>query len=1627
MPKQADHDEGVRRRRSTQADDSERDEHRDGNAAHHTEEGAANAPNLPANEHRVRFSLDADNHRKSKKRKSDEMDRNDDGAEHSNNPQLSINTGLAQALGQGPNNGAESAESPILSPKSRTRGMSLRSSLFMRNMNTRSPTAIELQEVGSSSDSGSGGPRPPPSKKDQRTSITVTPVHENWDSHSLKPTRQLRGASALPNYQQWVANQANRHLPVEKMKSAYTRTYKFILRIQDIPPTKDGRHLPVEPSRKTALIDERTGKPYVGNIIRSSKYNAWNFLPRQLFAQFSKLANAYFLGVSILQMIPGLSTTGTYTTIAPLLFFVSLSMAKEGYEDLRRHRLDKAENNSEAKVLHVYRPVVADKGKPTHNGDHSVPIDGPAHWATVKWHSVQVGDIIKLERDEAAPADLVVLSSEGANNTAYVETVALDGETNLKAKQPNPATVELAKDAESLTASKMEIIAEDPNLDLYAFEGRLTVDGETAPLTNNEVIYRGSILRNTPSMLGLVVYTGEECKIRMNATKSARVKAPSLQSLVNKIVVGMVLFVLFLSLFNSIAYQVWQNNTERKAWYIQEAPVSFGPLLTSFIIMFNTLIPLSLYVSLEIIKVSQMVLMNSDIDMYDAATNTPFESRTSTINEELGQVGYVFSDKTGTLTENVMKFRKMSVAGNAFIHDMDLDNAESQSQPLLHKKRKQSKGKKPVKVSRSRSRPRKSTASEELLHDPGHASNRPSTLRRDSQPRPSRSSATQWRSSAVPALTPMEQNTRELIRYLEHRPNTAFANKAKLFILSIALCHTCLPERSEGDDDDENITFQASSPDELALVRAAQELGYLAYDRDAAILTLKISAGGRDAQPVFEKYEVLDIVEFSSARKRASVIVRMPDGRIVVLCKGADSAIMKRLRLASLAQQKLAEIEKRTVQRRSMEAQEALRRQSSIAERAGSVTSMPRTSNSLARRSVARASIVHLSPIRDNLDGWLNEREHDVTDSPRASSHFRRSTTRPTMAQRSGSHQSEVEIHTAIDEAAATDEAVVIERCLQHINDFATEGLRTLLYGHRFLSEEEYRSWKKVYHDATTSLVDRTELIEKAGEMIECGFELGGATAIEDKLQQGVPETIDRLRRANIKMWMLTGDKRETAINIGHSCRLIKDYSSITILDFEAGDVEHSIAAAIIDINRGDIAHSVVVVDGGTLSQIQSDDALHTLFLDLAILTDSVICCRASPSQKAGLVKAIKQRIKRTVTLAIGDGANDIAMIREASVGIGITGKEGLQAARTSDYSIAQFRFLVPLLLVHGRWNYIRTCKYTVGTFYKEMLFYLTQALYQRYSGYSGTSLYESWSLSMFNTLFTSLTIIFLGIFEQDLRASTLIAVPELYTKGQRSAGFNIKVFTGWMFTAVAGAMIVFFSVWGLYGDAIFSSSNDVFGLGSMSFTACVIIIAIKLQVIEQRYKSIMAFLAVFLSVGGWFLWNIILSAVYAPSLKYSVRDGLFSRFGREGMWWMALIISVVAVSIMEIGIRAVKCAVMPTDVETFQTLEQDLEVRKRFEEASAPWLQQGWNHGTKKTSLELQEAAAEQERREMEIEQLLSRPRTMETSLEEGFAKPKRTATEPGLTMIADGPRTSTEINEMLSRRFGNVQEQDV
>ena len=1505
--------------------------------------------------------------------------------------------------------------------RTRDRGYSLRRSLFAQNIQKDSDgLVIEMEPSGGSSKSS------PASQFDEKlgkghsvVTVQEAVVEENVSlPPTFIPTSDIVPDSPL--YGRWLSKQGARRQPLQPLLEAYSSFREGLFQPKQLPPSVDGRHVMVNVTRNEPNVDERTGQTYISNFIRSCRYTPLNFIPRQLWAQFGKLANFYFLCVSILQMIPGLSTTGTYTTIIPLLVFVGISMAKEGYDDLRRYRLDREENERIALILD---DLAICPSTEKNRGTTEFSIGLETGWVTKQWQEISVGDVVLLHRDCPAPADLILLHSDDSAGSAYIDTKSLDGETNLKLKRTLPDIAERCQDTQAISNLQAVFIAEDPNSDLYKFEGRCAVGGKTLPFTTSEVIYRGSILRNTSAAVGVAIYTGSECKIRQNATKNPRIKAPTMQTTVNRVVMFVAGVVFCLAIFLTVAYQVWSRDTESHSWYLNKAKVSFGPILTSFIIMFNTMLPLSLYVSLEIVKVAQMYLMD-DIDLYDPESDTPLGRHTSTINEELGQVSYIFSDKTGTLTNNSMRFRKMSVAGTAWLHDRDLQEEQDDGRlKLLHKKRKQ-KGKA---VSSSKSKTllpdpmRRSTTAEVRASEVGRVS----------------SGTARWKPSTKANLSLQCGNTDDMLDYIYQQPHTAFARKARFLILSMALCHTCMPEK----DEEGEINFQAASPDELALVTAAQDLGYVVVDRQSSSITVKT---GGDEDPIYETFEILDVIEFSSSRKRMSIVVRMPDQRICIFCKGADTTIRNLLRLISLATAQAEAVERRANRRKSLEAQEALRRKS---VQLGRKSGLSRHSVNIGAKSPtigrnSSISVGRLHTARESIDHWLRDREADVdlADIRQSHQYYTPRQSLQTGSRRSSNNlEGRVSLQTddrddLFDETTVINDHLIFERCFQHIDDFATEGLRTLLYAYRYLGDEEYRTWKETYAAAATSLVDRQTKVEAAGELIETRFELVGATAIEDKLQAGVPDAIDRFRRAGIKMWMLTGDKRETAINIGHSCRLIKDYSTVVILDYHLGDLTIHMANAVASINSQATAHSVLVIDGQTLGLILADPASKSLFTDLAILTDSVICCRASPSQKAMLVRMIRTKVKGSVTLAIGDGANDIAMIQEAHLGIGIAGKEGLQAARSSDYSIGQFRFLLKLLLVHGRWNYVRISKYLLSTLFKEFFFYNVQALYQRWNGYTGTSLYEPWSLSMFNTLFTSLPVIFMGVFEKDLAASTLLAVPELYSLGQRNGGFSFKIYLYWALLAVCDAVIVYFTMYSIYGEALFTRDQQLYAMGSLAFTACVTIISLKVQVLELHNKSIAAVIAILLSIGGWWLWNILLSLIYPQNVVYNVNHGLLDRFGRNMLWWLTLVLIVLAVSLFELTIKSVRSAIWPTDVDTFQMFEQNLEVRKRFEEAAADLLQQGWDRGTKKSSLEIEREAAVQIEREAQVQELLDRPRMMSPNEKERDVGVRRrrsaTSDDEGEAIatidradeLAPAPRKSAEISELFSVGFGKV-----
>jgi len=375
---------------------------------------------------------------------------------------------------------------------------------------------------------------------------------------------------------------------------------------------------------------------------------------------------------------------------------------------------------------------------------------------------------------------------------------------------------------------------------------------------------------------------------------------------------------------------------------------------------------------------------------------------------------------------------------------------------------------------------------------------------------------------------------------------------------------------------------------------------------------------------------------------------------------------------------------------------------------------------------------------------------------------------------------------------------------------------------------------------------------------IEKDLELIGAVAIEDKLQKRVPESIQLLRDAGLKVWVLTGDKLETAVNIAKTCNLI-DPESMNVITIrkDTGDVLEQISAARGKMNRGDDEkENAMVVDGAALQEIFKKNKED--FYKASKHCKSVLVCRASPLQKSEVVGLYKEMQKKKL-LAIGDGANDVSMIREAHVGVGISGKEGMQAALTADYAIAQFRFLVPLLLVHGRWAYKRLSKLVLYSFYKNITFCMCQFWFAYFNRYSGQTLFDSWSLSMFNTLFTSLPILVVAAFDQDVSKKSVKRYPQLYQENIEKPSFNMKWASLWFIEGVIHSVVIYFGVMYIMSHGIITSAGHDYGLwafGTAVYTAVIITVNVKLA-LEVSTWNVWILASLVFSVLIWFVWLV--------------------------------------------------------------------------------------------------------------------------------------------------------------------------
>ena len=378
---------------------------------------------------------------------------------------------------------------------------------------------------------------------------------------------------------------------------------------------------------------------------------------------------------------------------------------------------------------------------------------------------------------------------------------------------------------------------------------------------------------------------------------------------------------------------------------------------------------------------------------------------------------------------------------------------------------------------------------------------------------------------------------------------------------------------------------------------------------------------------------------------------------------------------------------------------------------------------------------------------------------------------------------------------------------LVHIEMFAEAGLRTLMCAVRELERETYEAWKAEHFDpAARALEHRDDKLAAAAAIIETELEYVCVTAIEDKLQEGVSDTISLLRKAGINVWVLTGDKQGTAINIAMSCELLTPAMQLHVAN---EDTAEATVARLVALEKLVPVESeqeqAFVIDGHTLFHALEDKVGAATFEEVSTRCRAVIVCRATPLQKASVVKMVRVRKPpgggpRALTLAIGDGSNDVSMIQAAHVGVGISGREGLQAARAADYAIAQFRYLAVLLLKHGAWSYQRTTMVINYSFYKNIALYLIQLWFAFFNGLSGQTLFERWTISLFNVLFTSLPILVHGLYNAEFSASTQLLFPELYWAGRNRELFNTKVFWSWCANAVFHSLVLYFFVTGGLG-----------------------------------------------------------------------------------------------------------------------------------------------------------------------------------------------------------------------------------
>ena len=997
---------------------------------------------------------------------------------------------------------------------------------------------------------------------------------------------------------------------------------------------------------------------FPANAVSNAKYTAWSFLPRTLYNEFSFFFNMYFLLVALSQVIPQLRIGYLSTYVAPLAFVLAITLGKEAADDIARRKRDTEANKELYTILHLQdrsekRRRQRKQLKSSHRKKRSRSqvmdtentrlediieeeddIESRTRGFTnieieelnVKSKDLRVGDILKIGKDQRVPADVVVLkcmsnditaselvgvqestenmekSESGPSEAgeAFIRTDQLDGETDWKLRVASPLTQQL----DPRGFAGLRIMAGKPEKKVNDFVGSLELHASTmfdasgegdetpdaAPLTIDNTAWANTVLASNVTVFAVVVYTGPQTRQSMS-TSASRSKTGLLEYEINNLTKILCALTLTLSII-LVALEGF-NKREDEKWYVA---------ITRFLILFSTIIPISLRVNLDMGKTVYARFIENDAGIPNTIV------RTSTIPEELGRIEYLLSDKTGTLTQNEMELKKIHVGTVSYAGE----------------------------------------AMEEVSN----------------YVRQGFSEAGRGSSLFTPSMTANSASTSGSTT----RTRREIGSRVRDLVLALATCHNVTPTTEEADGQSFT-TYQASSPDEIAIVQWTEGAGLKLLHRDRRSITLQFTDNGS----VVVKVKILDIFPFTSESKRMGIIVQFltslsdassassPSGEIWFYQKGADTVM---------------------------------------------------------------SSIVA-------ANDWLDEETANM----------------------------------------------------------AREGLRTLVIGRKRLLSENYQAFSSAYKSASLSLHNRdTAMARVVSSFLENNLELLGVTGVEDKLQHGVKPSLELLRNAGIKIWMLTGDKVETARCVAISSKLVSRNQYIhTITNLNPASTSPSAGLDLLNQFPSKVSSTALLIDGTSLSYYLSHHPI--AFISLAVTLPAVIACRCSPIQKADIALLIRSHTGKRVA-CIGDGGNDVSMIQAADVGLGIVGKEGRQASLAADFSIEQFHHITKLLVWHGRNSYKRSAKLAQFVMHRGLVISVAQTVYSVATKFEPHALYRDWLLVGYATVYTMFPVFSL-VLDRDVDEALANLYPELYKELTLGKTLNYRTFFAWLAISTYQGIII--------------------------------------------------------------------------------------------------------------------------------------------------------------------------------------------------------------------------------------------